>query len=250
MLLIPGQLPKVVHNFVLLLPVVWPTGLTYRQSLKADIIKQGAQCREKSVGFVHWVTYCLHYSEPTSDIVPPYYWVEWNAPGLALIIKALGEGQPEQAMHYQISVYLVRLTLIKMVKEPAVCVNEEFMLRSHPGNLGPAGAGGVLCILRHTVAEDGYQVRVLTDVGVFTSQDTHESTKTTLAISKNTFRSLALARHFRLPVTIMPGEESTLSPRQNVATSVFYACTCMHFCLAPGYSHPILLWVCYFWQSG
>ena len=250
MLLIPGQLSKVVHNFVLLLPVVWPTGLAYRQSLKADIVKQGAQCREKSVGFVHWVTYHLHYVESTSDIVPPYHWVEWNAPGLAPVIKALGEGQPEQAMHYQISVYLMCLTLIEMVKEPAVGVNEEFMLRSCPGNLGAAGAGGVLCILHHTVAEDGYQVRVLTDVGVFTSQDTHESTKTTLAINKNTFRLLALARRFRLPVTIMPGEESALSPRQNVATSVFYTCACMHFRLAPGYSHSILSWFCYFWQSG
>ena len=106
-------------------------------------------------------------------------------------------------------------------------------------------------VLCHTVAEDGYQVRVLTDVGIFTSQDTHESTKTTLAINKNTFRSLALARRFCLPVTITPGEESALSPRQNVATSVFYACACMHFpALCPGYSHPILSWFCYFWQSG
>ena len=119
-------------------------------------------------------------------------------------------------------------------------MNEEFALCCHPGNLGAAGAGGVLRVLRHTVAEDGYQVRVLTYVGVFTSQDTHESTKATLAISKNTFRSLALARRFRLPVSIMPGEESALSPRQNVATSVFYACACMHFRLAPGYSHPIV----------
>ena len=187
MLLIRGQLPKVVHNFVLLLPVVWPTGLAYRQSLKADVIEQGTQSREKSVSFVHWVTYRLHCGEPTSDIVPPYHRVEWNAPGLAPVVKALGEGQPEQAMHYQISVYLVCLTLIEMVKEPAVGMNEEFTLRSCPGNLCATGAGGVLCVLHHTVAEDGYQVRVLTDVGVFTSQDTHESTKTTLAINKNTF---------------------------------------------------------------
>ena len=109
-------------HFVLLLLVVWPTGLTYHQSLKADIVKQGAQCREKSVGFVHWVTYRLHRGQPTSDIVPPYHRVEWNAPGLAPVIKALGKGQPEEAMHYQISVYLMRLTLIEMVKEPAVSV--------------------------------------------------------------------------------------------------------------------------------
>ena len=71
-----------------------------------------------------------------------------------------------------------------MVKEPAVGVNKEFTLCCRPGNLGAAGAGGVLRVLHHAVAEDGYQVRVLTYVGVFTSQDTHESTKTTLAISK------------------------------------------------------------------
>ena len=87
-------------------------------------------------------------------------------------------------MHYQISVYLVRLTLIEVVKEPGVGVDEELTLRSHPGNFGATGAGGVLCILCHTVAEDGYQVRVLTDVSVFASQDTHESTKTTLAINE------------------------------------------------------------------
>ena len=153
MLLIPGQLPKVLHNFVLLLLVVWPTGLTYRQSLKVDVVEQGAKCREKSVGFVHWVTYHLHRGQPTSDIVPPYHWVEWNTPGLALVIKALGKGQPEQAVHYQISVYLVCLTLIEMVKEPAVSVNEEFMLCCHPGNLGATGAGGVLRVFCHTVAE-------------------------------------------------------------------------------------------------
>ena len=196
--------------------------------------------REKSVRFVHWVTYRLHHGEPTSDIVPPYHRVEWNAPGLAPVVKTLGEGQPEQAMHYQTSVYLVRLTLIEMVKKPAVGMNEEFALCCRPGNLGAAGTGGVLCVLRHTVVEDGYQVRVLTYVGVFTSQDTHESTKTTLVISKNTFRSLVPARRFCLPVSITPGEESALSLRQNIATSVFYACACMHFRLAPGYSHPIV----------
>ena len=240
MLLIPGQLLEMAHNFVLYLFVVQPTGLAYHQPLKADVIEQAAQCGEEPVGFVHRVTYRLHRGEPGSDVVPPYHRVEWNVSGLAPVIKAFGEGQPEQAMHYQVSVYLMRFTLIEMVKEPAVGVNEEFMLCSCPGNLGATGTGGVLGILRHTVAEDSYQVRVLTQVGVFTSQDTHKSTKTTLAINKNTFRSLALARRFRLLVTIMPGEGCALSPRQNVATSVFYACACMHFHLAPGYSHPIL----------
>ena len=92
MLLIPGQLLKVVHNFVLLLPVVWPTGLAYRQSLKAEVIEQGTQCGEKSVGFVHRVTYRLHRGQPTPDIVPPFHWVEWNVSGFAPVIKALGEG--------------------------------------------------------------------------------------------------------------------------------------------------------------
>ena len=124
--------------------------------------------------------------------------------------------------------YLVRLTLIEMVKEPGVGVNEEFTLCCRSGNLGAAGAGGILCVLCHTVAEDCYQVRVVTYVGVFTSQDGHESTKQPWQLAKIHFDRLR-QQGVSTCLSIMPGEESALSPRQNVATSVFYACACMHF---------------------
>ena len=156
MLLIPRELLEMAHNLVLYPLVVRPTGLAYRQPFKADVVEQAAQCAEKSVGFVHRVTYRLHRGEPASDVVPPYHRVVCDASGLAPVTKALGKGQPEQVMHYQVSVYLMCLTLIEMVKEPAVGVNQEFTLCCRPGNLGATGTGGVPGILHHTVAEDGY----------------------------------------------------------------------------------------------
>ena len=79
-------------------------------------------------------------------------------PWLTPVTEALGEGYPEETMHDQISMDAMCLTLIEVVKEPGVGVNEKFTLCSRPGNLGATGTGGVLCILHHTVAEHGYQV--------------------------------------------------------------------------------------------
>ena len=52
-----------------------------------------------------------------------------------------------------------------------------------------------------------------------------------LQLTKNTFQLLASAGCFRLCMIITLGEGCALSPRQNIATSVFYACACMHFTL-------------------
>ena len=87
--------------------------------------------------------------------------------------------------------YFMGLALVKVVQQPTVGMDKKFPLRRRPHDLVVADAAGVSGVLCHAVPEDCYKVWIFADIGVLAPQNTHESAKTTLTISKNTFQLLA-----------------------------------------------------------
>ena len=67
--------------------------------------------------------------------------------------------------------------LIIVVQQPAVGVCQQLAMGVRPGNLVSREDAGVLGILPHATSEDPHEVGVVTNKGIFASQDSHESAK-------------------------------------------------------------------------
>ena len=80
-----------------------------------------------------------------------------------------------------------------------------------PGHFHTTGAGGILCILCHTVTKHGYQVCIVAHESVFAPQDTLESAKTTFTITKDAFHFACICKVFP-PVRYHDTERDAPSP--------------------------------------
>ena len=120
--LVPSQFRQVYQDLILLLFLIWVARDAHSQFLVPYIIEELSQGHKDLSFILNRVLHLDHGSTSFGQISRHLFRVVFVMPRLRSITIGLHEGQPKEAMANDVTVDIMRLLLIKVIKEPLVGV--------------------------------------------------------------------------------------------------------------------------------